>query len=92
MNAREIFGLCVRLVGLWLLLEFVQAVPTILSTLLRLLGQLVTLRVVDFFDSLMGIVSLLIKPIVGYYCIKGAPHVTQLAYPPEPVEHTSKAP
>lgn len=47
-------------------------------------GQFVKLRVVDFFDCLMGIVSLLIKPVAGYYCIKGAPHVTQLAYPDEP--------
>lgn len=83
MSARDIFGLCVRLVGLWLLVEFVQAVPTILSALLRVLGQLLTLKLTSFVDSLMSIVSLLIKPVVGYYCIIGAPHVTRLAYPDE---------
>jgi hypothetical protein len=89
MSARDLFGLGVRLVGLWLLVEFVQAVPTILSTLLRIVGQLLTFKVGSFFDSLMSIVSLLIKPVVGFYCIKGAPHLTELAYPDKPATGTA---
>ena len=90
MSARDIFGLGIRLVGLWLLVEFVQSVPIILSTLLRVIGQLLTLKVGSFFESLMSIVSLLIKPVVGYYCIKGAPFLMQMAYPSEPTENTQK--
>jgi hypothetical protein len=84
MDARAIFGLVVRLIGLWLVLEFVQAAPTILSTLFRAIGELFTLRLERFLDSAMHIVSLVIKPIVGMYCIAGAPHLSRLAYPDEP--------
>lgn len=92
MRAPEIFGLCVRLVGLWLLLEFAQAIPTIASSLVRALGALFTFRIERLFETLMSIVSLLIKPVVGYYCIKGAPHITRLAYPPQTIDHTQKTP
>jgi hypothetical protein len=83
MKAADVFGLIVRVAGLWLVVEFVLTLPSTVGTLLNALGQLITLNIGNFFSYTVGLASLLAKPAVGYYCLTGAPAIMRLAYPPE---------
>lgn len=83
MSAREIFGLIVRAAGLWLMLEFIQALPLIVTTHLDVLWELLKLNIGIFLKGLVQISPVLLKPVVGFYCLKGAPHLLRIAYPSE---------
>lgn len=85
MRAKEIFGLTVRLIGLWFLYQGLSGVPTVISAIFPVFPHFYVRNIIP---------SLLLVgwPIaLGYWFLRGAPPVIRLAYPQEPEAKESPA-
>ena len=77
MRAKEIFGLVVRLTGLWFFYQALSGVPTVIEAIFPVFPHFYTRNIIP---------SLLLVgwPLaLGYWFLRGAPPVIRLAYPKE---------
>ena len=78
MRAKDIFGLIVRLTGLWFLYEGLSGVPTVIQAIFPVFPH--------FYTRSNIIPSLLLVGwplLLGYWFLRGAPPLIRLAYPTE---------
>jgi hypothetical protein len=86
MRAKEIFGLIVRLTGLWFLYQGLSGVPTAIAGIFPVFPHFYVRNIVP---------SLLLvgwPTILGYWFLRGAPPLIRLAYPMESETRCDPAP
>jgi len=77
MKAKDVFGLIVRLTGLWFLYQGLSGVPTAIAGIFPVFPHFYARNIVPSL-LLVGWPLLL-----GYWFLRGAPPLARLAYPEE---------
>lgn len=77
MRAKDIFGLIVRLTGMWFLYQSLSGVPTVISSIFPVFPHFYARNIVP---SLLYVGWPL---LLAYWFLRGAPPLMRLAYPEE---------